>query len=155
MTRPIELKPREDESRGTLPEEYVVGTELPAMPFTVTPEIIDEYIAAVDADRSLYQIDGRPAAPPNVLAIYLLATIYRRYPPIQGIILTDVAWHFHHPIWADEDTYITACGRIEDKLERRGKHFVCWSASFRRHDGQPLAEARNTMYVPSQRYEKR
>lgn len=155
MTRPSELKPTEDEVEGTLPEAYQVGAALPEMRFTITPEIVAEYIAAVDGDPELYQVDGRRAAPPNVLAVYLLAVVYRKYPPIQGIILTDVSWRFHGPIWADEDTEISATGEVMDKFEKRGKHFVRWSAEFRRADGELLTTATNTMYVPSERYEKR
>ena len=69
MTRPIELKPREDEVEGTPPEGYTVGAELPKMEFTVTPEIVEEYIEAIDGATSLYTVDARPVAPPNVLAV--------------------------------------------------------------------------------------
>ena len=155
MTRPIELKPREDEVQGTPPEAYAVGAELPEMRFTITPEIVEEYIAAVDGDPALYEVDGRRCAPPNVLAVYLLAVVYRKYPPIQGIILTDVSWRFHHPIWAEEDTEIVATGQVAEKFEKRGKHFVRWRAEFKGADGTLLASARNTMYVPEQRYEQR
>ena len=154
MTRPIELKPREDEVAGTPPAGYTVG-QLPQMEFTVTPEIVKEYIEAIDGDPSPYVVDDRPVAPPNVLGVYLLATIYRKYPPIQGIILTDITWRFRHPIWADEDTSITVQGRVDEIWQRRGKHFVRWSACFTRNDGEILAEARNTMYVPAQRHEER
>jgi len=155
MTRPSDVKPREDEAEGTPAEAYEVGAVLPDMWFTVTPDIIDEYIAAVDGDPKVYVVDGRRAAPPNVLAVYLLATVYRRYHPIQGIILTDMSLRAHHPIWADEDTEICANGRIDEKFEKRGKHFVRWSAAFTRADGTLLATATNTMYVPAERLEKR
>lgn len=155
MTHPTELKPREDEHPGTPWDAYEVGAQTPEMRFTITPAIVEEYMAAVDADPSVYVVDGRQAAPPNVLAVYLLATVYRKYPPIQGIILTDVSWRFHHPIWADEDTEIVAVGEIAEKFEKRGKHFVRWTATFHRADGTLLTEAGNTMYVPLQRFEKR
>ena len=155
MTRPIELKPREDEVEGTLPEAYEVGAVLPEMSFTITPDIVAEYINAVDGDPALYEVDGRCCAPPNVLAVYLLAVVYRKYPPIQGIILTEVSWRFHHPVWADEETEICATGTVLDKIEKRGKHFIRWQGEFRRKDGKLLATAQNTMYVPQERYERR
>ncbi len=156
MTHPTELKPREDEHPGTPWSAYEVGARTPEMRFTVTPAIVREYMEAVDADPSVYVVDGRQAAPPNVLAVYLLAINYRKYPPTQGIILTDVSWRFHHPIWADEDTEIVGVGEIADKYEKRGKHFVHWRATFRRAgDGVLLTEAANTMYVPLERFEKR
>ena len=156
MTRPIELKPREDEHPGTPWTAYQVGARTPDMDFTVTPAIVREYMEAIDADPSAYVVDGRPAAPPNVLAVYLLAILYRKYPPIQGIILTEVSWRFHHPIWADEDTEIVGRGEVTEKFEKRGKHFVRWKAEFRRRpDGLLLTEAANMMYVPLERFEKR
>ena len=155
MTRPIELKPREDESPGTPFEDYEVDAALPDMVFTVTPDIAQEYLEAIDGDAETYQLDGRQAAPPNVLAVYLLAILYRRYPPIQGLILTDVRLRFHHPIWADEDTEICGNGAVAEKYERRGKHFVRWTARFTRTDGTLLATAQNTVYVPLARFEKR
>lgn len=155
MTRPIELKPREDESPGTPYEDYETGAPLPDMWFTVTPAIAEEYLQSVDGDASLYRVDGRQAAPPNVLAVYLLAILYRKYPPNQGLILTDVAFRFHHPIWADEDTEICGNGEVIEKIEKRGKHFVRWAARFTRKDGVLIATARNTVYVPIARYEKR
>lgn len=154
MTRPSELKPREDESPGTLPHQYRIGP-LPEMRFSITPEIVQEYMAAVDANPALYRVDGRDAAPPNVLAVYLLAILYRGYPPIQGIILTDVTWRFRHPIWADETTEIVGSGEVFAASMRRGKHFIRWRGRFTRADGVPLAEAVNTCYVPAERLEKR
>jgi len=155
MTRPIELKPREDESPGTPFEDYEVGAALPDMMFTVTPDIAQEYLEAIDGDAETYRLDGRQAAPPNVLAVYLLAILYRKYPPTQGLILTDVRLRFHHPIWADEDTEICGNGEVAEKFERRGKHFVRWTARFTRTDGTLLTTAQNTVYVPLVRFEKR
>lgn len=155
MTRPSDLKPREDESPGTPPDAYAVGAPLPDMPFSLTPEIVEEYMTAVDADPALYVVDGRQAAAPNVLAVYLLAILYRGYPPTQGIILTDVSWHFRHPIWTDETTEIVGNGRVTERFERRGKHFIRWQGDFTRDDGVALASAFNTMYVPAERFEKR
>ncbi|MEO8847020.1 MAG: MaoC family dehydratase [Casimicrobiaceae bacterium] len=148
MTRPSEVKPREGEQPGTLAADYKAGAILPRLAFTVTPDIVDEYIAAIDSDKSIYKLNGRPVAPPNVLAVYQLAVLYCLYPPIQGIILTDQEWHWHSPIWADEDTEIEADGKVTEKFEKRGKTFVRWSAEFRRKDGTPIATSTNTMFVP-------
>jgi hypothetical protein len=148
MTRPSDVKPREGDQPGTPAADYEAGAVLPKLEFTVTPDIVDEYVAAIDSDASVYNLDGRRVAPPNVLAVYQLAVLYRRYPPIQGIILTEQEWQWHSPIWADEDTKIEADGKIVDIFERRGKTFVRWSAEFRRSDGTPIATSTNTMFVP-------
>ncbi len=149
MTRPAELKPREDEQPGTPAEAFEVGEPLPEMRFTLTPDIVEEYMQAVEADPSPYQLEGRRVAPPNVLAVYQLAVLYRRYPPIQGIILTEQSWEWHLPIWADEATELLASGRVLERYERRGKQYVRWSADFRRaRDGATVATSVNTLYVP-------
>lgn len=149
MTRPSDVKPREGHQPGTPAEAFKVGERLPEMRFTVTPEIVEEYIAAIDSDRELYRIGQRRAAPPNMLAVYLLAILYRRYPPIQGIILTQQRWRWHRPIWADEATSIVADGEVLDREVRRGKYFLRWEGRFRRaDDGTAVASAVNTMYVP-------
>lgn len=149
MTRPSELKPREEEQPGTPAAGFRVGEALPEMRFTITPEIVEEYMEAVEADRSSYELDGRRVSPPNVLAVYQLAVLYRRYPPIQGIILTEQVWEWHEPIWAEETTELVASGRIVERYERRSKQYVRWSAEFRRAaDGVLVAGSVNTLYVP-------
>jgi hypothetical protein len=148
MTRPSELRLREGEQPGTPAAAFEIGARLPVMRFTITPEVIEEYISAIDSEPGLYELNGRPAAPPNVLAIYQLAILYRKYPPLQGIILTEQEWRWYSPIWADEETEIEADGEVMGRFERRGKNFIRWSAAFRRKDGTLLATAVNTMCVP-------
>lgn len=149
MTHPTEIKPREGEQAGTHAPQFQAGAVLPEMRFTISPDIVTEYLTAVDADPRDHLIDGRPAAPPNVLAVYLLAIVYRRYPPVQGIILAKQEWEFHDVIWADEDTPVVARGTVLDVRHRRAKDFVRWSAEFDREDGTRIATARNEFYVPT------
>ncbi|MFI0370617.1 MaoC family dehydratase [Actinomadura sp. 1N219] len=149
MTHPTEVKPREGEQEGTLAPAFEIGAALPELRFTIDPGIVREYVEAIDGDPAVYEIDGRPAAPPNVLAVYLLAILYRRFPPAQGIILAKQRWEFRHPIWADEDTEIIGAGEVLNVEDRRGKSFVRWRATFTRSDGTPLAAAENEFYVPS------
>ncbi|HYD57666.1 MAG TPA: hypothetical protein VEB41_12220 [Burkholderiales bacterium] len=148
MTRPSEIKPREDSTPGTPYAGFAIGRDLGETRFTITPEIAEEYFRAVDADRALYRIDGRQAAAPNVLFPYMTCALYRTYPPIQGIVMGEVEIEFHHPIWADEDTEVVATGRILDKFERKGRRYVRWEEEFRRADGQLLAKLVNTFHVP-------
>jgi hypothetical protein len=150
VTHPTEVKPREGEQRGTFPDEFELNATLPELRFTVTPDIVSEYLTAIDATPEVYTIDGRQAAPPNVLAVYLLAVLYRRFPPVQGIILAKQSWRFHQPIWANEVTEMIADGVVESVEQRRGKHFVRWSARFMRSDGSLVATADNEFYVPTE-----
>ena len=148
MTRPSEIRLREDELPGATSAEFEVGVALPELRFTITPDVIADYLAAVDADPALYVLDGRPVAPPNVLSVYLMPVLYRRYPPIQGIIQAEVAWRWHHPIYADEETDVVVTGSIVEREQRRGKWFVRWTAAFHRADGALLAEAANRFNLP-------
>ncbi len=148
MTRPSEIKPREDSTPGTPYAAFAIGKDLGATRFTITPEIVEEYFDAVDADRSLYRVGGRQAAAPNVLLPYMTCAIYRTYPPIQGIVMAEVDMEFHHPVWADEATEVVATGRVVDKFEKKGRRYVRWQEEFRRGDGQLLARLDNTFHVP-------
>ena len=148
MTRPSEIKPREDSTPGTPFAAFTVGKDLGATRFAITPEIAEEYFLAVDSDKALYVIDGRQAAAPNVLFPYMTCALYLTYPPIQGIVMGEVEIEFHHPIWADETTQVVARGQILDKYERKGRRYVRWQEEFRRADGQLLAKLLNTFHVP-------
>ncbi len=148
MTRPSEIKPREDSTPGTPYEKFAIGKDLGETRFAITPDIAEEYFSAVDADKSLYMVDGRQAAAPNVLFPYMTCALYLTYPPIQGIVMGEVDIEFHHPVWADETTHVVAKGQILDKYERKGRRYVRWQEEFRRADGQLLAKLVNTFHVP-------
>lgn len=148
MTRPADIKPREDSTPGTPYAGFAVGAALGETRFTITPAICEEYFDAVDAERALYVVEGRQAAAPNVLLPYMTSPIYRKYPPIQGIVMAELDMALHHPIWADESTEVVATGTVLDKFEKRGRRYIRWSAEFRRGDGQLLARLTNTFHVP-------
>jgi hypothetical protein len=148
MTRPSEIKPREDSTPGTPYASFAIGRDLGETRFTITPDLVEEYFRAVDSDKALYRIDGRQAAAPNVLFPYMTCALYLTYPPIQGIVMGEVEIEFHHPIWADEETPVVVRGRILDKFERKGRRYVRWEEEFRRADGQLLAKLANTFHVP-------
>jgi hypothetical protein len=149
MTRPADVKIREDSTPGTRFGAFAVGERLPLVRFTITPEIVEEYMTAIEADEALYRIGGRRVAPPNILSAYMTSTVYRRYPPIQGIIMISVAFAFHQPIWADEDTDIDYDGVVTAKFERRGRKYVQWKGEYRRAgDGALVATVENCFSVP-------
>lgn len=143
--RPSDVKPREGEVRGTRFEEYVIHDPLPEMRFTVTPDVIREYAVSIDADPD------RPFALPSVLCVYLMAVLYRKYPPAQGGIMAANEFEFHRTLPADVPTAIVASGRIEAKFEKRGRQYVQYSVTFRsEEDGSLIATAVNTSTFPSE-----
>jgi hypothetical protein len=121
MTRPSEIKPREGSVPGTPYDDSRQGAELDPVEFTITPALVDEYMAAASADPELYRVDGRQASPPNVLLTYMTAIIYRKYPPIQGIVMAELDVSWHGPIWVDESTEIKESGKVIDKFIKRGR----------------------------------
>lgn len=144
MTRPSEVKPREGDLPAALYKDWQVGAEFPELAFTVTPDIVDEYLSVVDGDPENYLIDGRRAAPPNVLAVYMMAVMYRKYPPQQGGIMIGNTFNFYHPIWADESTDVVGSGRLTDKYEKKGRKYICYQVDFHRADGTRLCSVRHT-----------
>ena len=148
MTRPSDIKPREGSVEGTPWARFEEGKTLGPVRFDITPAICEEYLDAVQADRSLYKVDGRQAAPPNVLLPYMTVAIYQTYPPIQGIVMAELDLSWTGPIWADETTSVVATGRVLRKFERRGRRYVQWEASFSREGGEHFASLTNTFHVP-------
>lgn len=148
MTRPSEIKPREGSVRGTPYDEFEEGAKLGPVRFEITPAIVEDYFDAVQADRELYRIDGRQAAPPNVLLPYMTVPIYQTYPPAQGIVMAELDMAWTRPIWADETTAIVATGRVTRKFEKRGRRYVQWEATFANGDGASIATLTNTFHVP-------
>jgi hypothetical protein len=148
MTRPTDIKPREGDLPGTTWDQYVLGDVLPEIRFTITRDIVREYAVAIEADPEGYPVDGRKAAVPSVLAVYLMSVLYRKYPPLQGGIMAGNKFSFFNPIWADEDTEIIGSGKIEEKFEKKGRRYIRYSAHFTRADGTPVATAVNTSTFP-------
>ncbi len=148
MTRPSEIKPREGSVPGTLYGSFEEGAELGPVSFDITPEIVEEYFEAVQADRDLYRIDGRQAAPPNVILPYMTVPIYQKYPPNQGIVMAEIDMSWRQPIWADRTTRVVATGRVLSKFERRGRRYVKWEGTFSDAEGAPILTLLNTFHVP-------
>lgn len=149
MTRPSEIKPREGDLPGSRFVDFEIGAELPETRFTITPDIIAEYAKAVESDPEGIEVDGRRAALPSVLFVYLMSVFYRRYPPAQGGIMAGNVLRSYHPIWIDEETEVVGTGRVEEKFTKKGRNYIRYSAVFHRADtGEKIAEAINTSTFP-------
>ncbi|MDR7034151.1 hypothetical protein [Mesorhizobium sp. BE184] len=150
MTRPSDIKPREGDLPGSKFDDFEIGAKLPETRFTITPDIVAEYARAVESDPRGFEIDGKRAALPSVLFVYLMSVFYRRYPPAQGGIMAGNRMAFFSPIWADEDTDIVGTGQVEEKFTKKGRNYIRYSAVFHRADnGQKIAEAVNTSTFPN------
>lgn len=148
MTRPAEVRVKEDRANGTRFEAYEIGARTGPLEFTLEPAFVDEFIAATGVDETLYRVDGRDAAPPQVLSLFLMGTLHRRYPPLPGTVMADLELELHAPIWRDEATRIVSEGEILARAERKGRRFVTWRAEYRREGSELLASITNTFVVP-------
>ena len=149
MTRPAEVRVREDAATGTPFEAYTVGERTGPLAFTLEPAFVDEYVAATGVDESLYAVDGRRAAPPQVLMLFLMGTLHRRYPPLPGTVMAELELALHAPIWRDEATPFVSEGEILARSERKGRRFVTWRADYRRAGRELVAQITNTFLVPA------
>lgn len=149
MTRPAQVRAKEDAAKGTRFDAYRVGERTGPLEFELEPSFIEEYIAAAGVDADLYRVDGRAAAPPQVLTLFLMGTLHQRYAPLPGTVMADLRVELCEPIWRDEVTRIVSEGVIEAKAARRGRNFVTWSAEYRRRGGGRLARITNTFVVPA------
>lgn len=139
---------KEDARNGTAFAAYRVGERTGPLRFELDPDFIDEYIAATGIDEDLYRVDGRRAAPPQVLTLFLMGTLHQRYTPLPGTVMADLSLELHAPIWRDEATRIASEGEILGKAERRGRRYVTWRAEYRRDSGDVLARITNSFVVP-------
>jgi hypothetical protein len=148
MTRPASVRLPEDAQRGARFDQYVVGSRTGALHFVLEPDFVREYIEVTGIDASLYRFGGRPAAPPQILTLFLMGTLHRRYPPLPGIVMAGLSLALHAPLWRDEPTPIVSEGEILAKDERRGRRFVTWRAQYARERGAALATITNTFLLP-------
>lgn len=149
MTRPAEVRVPEDARGGTRFADYEVGARTGPLRFTLEPGFIDEFIEASGVDASLYRVGGRAAAPPQVLALFLMATLHQRYAPQPATVMAGLDMEFHAPIWRDEATDLVSEGEVLAKDSRRGRNFVTWRAEFRRASGERVARIANTFVAPA------
>jgi acyl dehydratase len=88
-----------------------------------------------------------PVAPATTPALFLLALLYRTFPPVQGLVLTHAGFDFLAP-WAP-GMRITGAGAIAETSERRGRQYVSWEGRFVEDaSGRLLTVAHNTFTLP-------
>lgn len=155
MTLPSAIRPKEGQQPGTPFETFSVGAPLRPMSFTLDAEVVDEYARLLGAELAWYHAPPGVAgslAPATSPALFLLALLYRTFPPVQGLVLTHVAFAFLQP-WAP-GMAITGTGVITETSERRGRQYVSWRAEFREDaSGRLLTHAANTFTLPARQHQ--
>lgn len=151
MTHPTAIRPQEGARPGTPFAAFRVGAALQPMPFTLDAEVVEEYTRLLGGDLAWYEAPPGEAgalAVATAPALFLLALLYRTFPPVQGLVLTHQAFDFAQP-WAP-GMRITATGAISDTAERRGRQFVSWQGSFTEDaTGRLLTRTHNTFVLPA------
>ena len=159
MTRPADIRPKEGQQPGTPFEAFHTGARLRPMTFTLDGDVLDEYTRLIGGDTAWYHAppDGSgPVAPATTPALFLLALLYRTFPPVQGLVLTHAGFEFLAP-WVP-GMQITATGVITETRERRGRQYVAWEAQFiegedEERRGRLLTVARNTFTLPERAHQ--
>ncbi len=150
MTLPSAIRPKEGQQPGTPFEAFRPGAPLRPLSFTLDAEVVDEYARLLGAELAWYHAPpggGGPLAPATSPALFLLALLYRTYPPVQGLVLTHVSFESLRP-WAP-GMAITGTGAITETSERRGRKYVSWRAEFSDDaSGRLLTRASNTFTLP-------
>ncbi len=155
MTLPSAIRPKEGQQPGTPFEAFHAGARLQPLSFTLDAEVVDEYARLLGAELAWYHAPpggGGPVAPATAPALFLLALLYRTFPPVQGLVLTHAAFEFLQP-WAPGMS-ITGKGEIMETSERRGRQYVSWQAEFGDDaTGRLLTRARNTFTLPQREHQ--
>ncbi|HLZ71366.1 MAG TPA: MaoC family dehydratase [Dehalococcoidia bacterium] len=155
MTQPSAIRPKEGEQPGTPFEAFRAGARLAPMPFTLDAAVVDEYARLLGAELAWYHAppgETGPLAPATAPALFLLALLYRTFPPVQGLVLTHAAFELLQP-WAPGMS-ISGSGEITETSERRGRQYVSWRAEFSEDaGGRLLTRASNTFTLPRREHQ--
>lgn len=123
-------------------DEIPVGAVTGTIDFTVTDEMIDEYLEAIEMDQAtLDALDdekGARIAPVDLVPKMAMRTLFIDYmfEHIGPSVRVKQGYKLLQPIRVG--THVSATGRISEKYEKRGKNFVAFEATFVDDAGIPL-----------------
>jgi acyl dehydratase len=155
MTRPSDIRPKEGQQPGTPFESFHAGDPLQPMRFILDGDVLDEYTRLIGGDLDWYHAPpgaAGPVGPATTPALFLLALLYRTFPPVQGLVLTHAGLEFVAP-WAP-GMHLTATGAIMETSVRRGRPYVSWEGQFIEDEsGRLLTVAQNTFTLPQREHQ--
>jgi acyl dehydratase len=140
-------------------DELQIGTETGRFETTVTGEVIDEYLASMDNDHPWFIDEGSPfgarTAPPDLVPKLAMTALFQEFVQrdIGPNIRAKQAFKFFAPV--HPGMKVQAVGRLVEKYERRGKHFITLEALFTDEQGSPLCLDRRTQLVLSPDFKMR
>ena len=134
-------------------DELQIGIETGRVELTVTGRMIDEYLDSMDSDHPWFTGGENPfgarTAPPDLVPKLAMTALFQEFihREIGPNIRAKQAFKFFAPV--HPGMKVQAVGRLVEKYERRGKHFVTLEALFTDDKGTPLVLDRRTQLVLS------
>ena len=125
-------------------ENVQVGEEFTSTQLLITPELIEDYLYAVDNDDPLFAPDpesGEQLAPPTIAGNQVLSLRKEKY-VVRGGLHAKQEFEFLRPIKAGMRVW--SKGKIVDKYWRRGKGYVVTEFVTMDENGVELVRGRIT-----------
>lgn len=139
--------------------EFSKGMEFPEYSYTLTENIVKNFIAGVEESNPLYTDEdyakkssfGCLVVPPTTVSLYVtpsrvLKTIDKKTPP--GLIQAGQRYEFHRPIKVGDTVTVKAI--VEDVYQKKGRDFVSIKGEAYNPDGQKAAVSAITVIWPPQ-----
>ena len=139
--------------------EFSKGMGFPEYTYTLSEDIIKNFIAGVEESNPLYTDKdyaekssfGCLVVPPTTISLYVtpssvLKTIGKKTPP--GLIQAGQKYGFHRPIKLGDT--VTVKSVVEDVVQKKGRDFVSIKGTAYNPDGGKAAESTITVIWPQQ-----
>jgi acyl dehydratase len=147
----VNISPAEPATQ-TAWEDLEIGVETGRIVLTVTDEMIEDYIGALEIDHPWFIGGDSPyggrIAPPDMLPKLAMDVLFQSY--VVRVVGRNMRakqeFRFYAPV--RPGMLVTAVGHLSDKYERRGKRFITLEALFKDAEGRPLVLDKRTQYVP-------
>jgi acyl dehydratase len=140
--------------------EFNKGMEFPEYTYTLSEDIIKNFIAGVEESNPLYtdrdyaekSSFGCLVVPPTTISLYVtpssvLKTIDKKTPP--GLIQAGQKYEFHRPIKLGAT--VTVKSVVEDVIQKKGRDFVSIKGTAYNPDGEKAAVSTITVIWPAQK----
>ncbi len=140
--------------------EFTKGMEFPEYKYTLSEEIVKNFLAGVEESNPLYTDKdyaekssfGCLVVPPTTISLYVtpssvLKTIDKKTPP--GLIQAGQKYEFLAPIKLGDTVTVKAV--VEDVVQKKGRDFVSITGAAYNPDGQKAAASTITVIWPSQK----
>ena len=140
--------------------EFSKGMEFPEYTYTLSEDIIKNFLAGVEENNPLYTDKnyaeksgfGCLVVPPTTISLYVtpssvLKTIDKKTPP--GLIQAGQKYEFYRPVKLGAT--VTVRSVVEDVVQKKGRDFVAIKGTAYNSDGEKAAVSTITVIWPPQK----